>query len=289
MAFAQCLTRASLSRPSVPQSPAASRSTNLKATPARRAQTVVVRAEMDDSDPFDMSAIGLDDIMQLTDDAEMNSRAAWLPGTYAPAYLDGTLPGDFGFDPLGFGKNPEMLAKFKEAELMHARWAMLGVAGSLAVEILGLGNWLDAPLMALNGGVSTYMGKEIPLDLQTLAILEVALMGFAELKRGGASAEERMYPGGAFDPMGMSKGNLEELKLKEIKNGRLAMTAIFGFYMQASVTHTGPVANWVAHISDPWGQNVATNPISIPFGAFTSETGAAEFWAAAVPSWYPGL
>ena len=120
---------------------------------------------------------------------------------------------------------------------MHARWAMLGVAGSLAVEILGLGNWLDAPLMALNGGVSTYMGKEvsyspknlrmagpraatatwvqnkfgkssaisnmplisaplrgafavdplqIPLDLQTLAILEVALMGFAELKRGGA-------------------------------------------------------------------------------------------------------
>ena len=52
-------------------------------------------------------------------------------------------------------------AKFREAELMHARWAMLGVTGSLAVEILGLGNWLDAPLTALDGGVSTYMGNEV--------------------------------------------------------------------------------------------------------------------------------
>jgi hypothetical protein len=31
------------------------------------------------------------------------------------------------------------------------------------------------------------------------------------------------YPGGIFDPMGMSKGNFKELQTKEIKNGRLAM------------------------------------------------------------------
>jgi light-harvesting complex I chlorophyll a/b binding protein 1 len=39
-----------------------------------------------------------------------------------------------------------MLAKFREAELIHARWAMLGVAGMLAVEVLGYGNWLEAPI-----------------------------------------------------------------------------------------------------------------------------------------------
>jgi light-harvesting complex I chlorophyll a/b binding protein 1 len=39
-----------------------------------------------------------------------------------------------------------MLAKFREAELIHCRWAMLGVAGMLAVEVLGYGNWLEAPI-----------------------------------------------------------------------------------------------------------------------------------------------
>ena len=40
------------------------------------------------------------------------------------------------------------------------------------------------------------------------------------------------YPGGIFDPFGWSKGDLETLKLKEIKNGRLAMFASLGFYAQ---------------------------------------------------------
>ena len=40
------------------------------------------------------------------------------------------------------------------------------------------------------------------------------------------------YPGGIFDPFGWSKGDLESLKLKEIKNGRLAMFATLGFYAQ---------------------------------------------------------
>lgn len=37
--------------------------------------------------------------------------------------------GDFGWDPLGLGANKERLTWFAEAERVHARWAMLGVAG----------------------------------------------------------------------------------------------------------------------------------------------------------------
>ena len=49
-------------------------------------------------------------------------------------------------DPLKLGSTEPSLARFREAEVIHGRWAMLGVAGSLAVEVLGLGNWSDAPL-----------------------------------------------------------------------------------------------------------------------------------------------
>ena len=55
--------------------------------------------------------------------------------TVAPAHLDGTLPGDFGFDPLGLGADPQRLKYYQEAELMNARWAMMAVAGITATEV----------------------------------------------------------------------------------------------------------------------------------------------------------
>ncbi len=36
-------------------------------------------------------------------------RQLWFPGNKAPEYLDGSLPGDFGFDPLGLGSDPQTL------------------------------------------------------------------------------------------------------------------------------------------------------------------------------------
>lgn len=52
-------------------------------------------------------------------------------GNPAPAYLDGSLPGDYGFDPLRLGSDPEILKWFTHSELIHSRVAMTAVAGIL--------------------------------------------------------------------------------------------------------------------------------------------------------------
>lgn len=217
--------------------------------------------------------------------------APWLPGTSAPAYLDGSMPGDFGFDPLGFGANPEHLAKFREAELMHARWCMLAVTGQLGVEVLGLGNWIEAPLAMANGQDSMYLGNNLgPALVPTTLAAELLLVGILEgFRAGEKDQEKRMYPGGGLDPFGFSKGgDLDALKLKEIKNGRLAICAVFGNFMQGSVTHEGPVANWAAHIADPFNVNIATsNPVSIPYLHPELFSDNSAYWAAALPPWFP--
>ena len=126
---------------------------------------------------------------------------------------------------------------------------------------------------AVTGGIVMLLAFCVPLDvlvgavsLGTLTAVEFALMAGAESMRGAADAEKRVYPGGAFDPMGMSKGNLAELKTKEIKNGRLAMLACLGFVAQHEATGASPLAALGAHLAAPFATNFATNAVSIPFG-----------------------
>ncbi|KAJ4964354.1 hypothetical protein NE237_024293 [Protea cynaroides] len=201
-------------------------------------------------------------------------RPTWLPGLDPPPHLDGTLAGDFGFDPLGLGEDPESLKWYVQAELVHARFAMAGVAGILFTDLLRVTRISNLPVWYEAGAVKFSFAST-----QTLFIVQLILMGFAETKRfmdftnPGSQAQEGSffgleaaleglepgYPGGPLlNPLGIAKDikNAHDWKLKEIKNGRLAMVAMLGMIIQAYVTHVGPIDNLMEHLSDPWHRTV---------------------------------
>ncbi|CAJ1976051.1 unnamed protein product [Sphenostylis stenocarpa] len=194
-------------------------------------------------------------------------RPLWFPGSTPPPWLDGSLPGDFGFDPLGLGSDPESLRWNVQAELVHCRWAMLGAAGIFIPEFLTKIGILNTP--------SWYSAGELEYftDTTTLFIVELFFIGWAEgrrwadiIKPGCVNTDPIFpnnkltgtdvgYPGGLwFDPLGWGSGSpekIKELRTKEIKNGRLAMLAVMGAWFQHIYTGTGPIDNLFAHLADP--------------------------------------
>lgn len=212
----------------------------------------------------------------------------WEANPEPPAYLDGTLPGDAGFDPFGLSAPTEYLqfeldslngsaavnksgnvigklkkvdnkptertivpfneafdiVRFRECELQHSRWAMLGLLGAVVAEGQTGISWVDAGKV-LNEQPS-YLGFDINVPVTTLVWIEVLAMGFAEVKRSAElDSNKRCYPGGYFDPLGFASSASPEalfkLQTAELKHGRLAMIGMLGISIQALKNGLSPL------------------------------------------------
>jgi len=218
--------------------------------------------------------------------------ALWLPKTTRPAWLDGSLPGDRGFDPLGLAKPVEYLQfdldqldqnqaqnkagnvvgsfkpttnevtsqslqpysevfgleRFRECELIHGRWAMVAALGIIVGESATGVSWVDAGKVELDG--ARYLNFDLPFSISQLCWIEALAVGGAELYRNSElEPEKRIYPGGAFDPLGLATvgkadaDQITRLREAEIKHGRLAMVAFFGFGVQALTVSEGALGS----------------------------------------------
>lgn len=184
-------------------------------------------------------------------------KSASLPFMNRPALLDGSMAGDVGFDPLGLSNIDDVgidLYWLREAEVKHARVAMLAVVGILQVEIFGPAPGCematDKCQMDAFWQIWGAHPQYIAFALIMITITEM-ISGIAATQ--GRESGERAPGDFGLDPLGFGKGDPEKfarLQGQEIANGRLAMWAAAGEIMQGCSTHQGAIENLMTSLKD---------------------------------------
>ena len=168
-----------------------------------------------------------------------------LPFIARPQNLDGTLPGDVGFDPFGLsGSDKQTLMYMREAEIKHGRLAMLAVVGWPMAELLdksiaklfGLPNLLtksgESPSI-LNGGLD-----KINPFYWAIAFSVGALVEYDAMKKKEADGDKYLVGDCGYDVLSLmpeEAAGKKNRQTSELKHGRTAMMAILGFAVQEAL------------------------------------------------------
>merc|ERR1719352_276205 len=139
--------------------------------------------------------------------------------------------GDVGFDPLGFSEILPM-DWLREAELKHCRVSMLAFVGMIFTDFYTLPGYEFSTLEAHDAGVANGSMSQLLLWLGLLEFF--SFIAIDQMLRG-SGREPGDY---GFDPIGFisDPAKKEEMQMKELANGRLAMFAFGGAVTQAVLT-----------------------------------------------------
>merc|ERR1719183_56221 len=184
-------------------------------------------------------------------------RSKSLPFMNRPALLDGSMAGDVGFDPLGLSNIDDVgidLYWLREAEIKHARVAMLAVLGIVQVEIFGPAPGCEmATAKCQMDSFWQLWGAHPQYIVFGLIMITIIEMFSGIAVTSGRESGERAPGDFGLDPLGYSKGDSEKFKRlqhQEIANGRLAMWAAAGLIVQGCSTHQGGIENLMTSLSD---------------------------------------
>ena len=180
--------------------------------------------------------------------ASMPPLNGWVPDPSRPCYgLPGACAPLGYFDPLAFAADADLgtVKRYREAEVMHGRVAMLASVGFLFGEAVP----------AAHHTIAIYQVPEVP----GAALFPLFLaINFAEALRASVgwvepglgplfSLRENYYPGDlGFDPLGVKPTDAAEfdaMATRELNHGRLAMLAAAGMCVQELVNGKGILEN----------------------------------------------
>uniref|UniRef100_A0A7S2EUU8 Plastid light harvesting protein n=1 Tax=Trieres chinensis TaxID=1514140 RepID=A0A7S2EUU8_TRICV len=195
--------------------------------------------------------------VQIVGDAAVAAVApinGWVPDETKPCYGLPGISGPLGFfDPLGFSKNTDLngVKRFREAEVMHGRVAMMATVGYLIGE--------STPTITYGMNVHhTIANNQLPEVPGTVLFPFFLAINIAEALRASIgwvepglgplfSLRESYYPGDIyFDPLGLKPKDAKEFEVmqtKELNNGRLAMIAAAGMCVQEQINGKGILEN----------------------------------------------
>ncbi|CAA6669470.1 unnamed protein product [Spirodela intermedia] len=215
--------------------------------------------------------------------AVTSDRPLWYPGAVSPPWLDGSLVGDYGFDPFGLGKPAEYLqfdldsldqnlAKNLAGDVIGTRFETDDVKSTPFqpyTEVFGLQRFRECELIHGRWAMLATLGA---LAVESLTGVTWQDAGKVELVDGSSYLGQPLpfsistliwievlvigyiefQRNAELDPeKRLYPGKKATLQLAEIKHARLAMVAFLGFAVQAAATGKGPLNNWATHLSDP--------------------------------------
>ena len=174
-----------------------------------------------------------------------------VPFLKRPPALDGSHAGDYGFDPLGFTEEYDLYT-MQEAEIRHARLAMLAVIGWPISELLAP-DW-----MLQNGCAPSVLNGFNPISFIGFAAIFGAI-GFLEYKtcfrqvsntpsgrmhnkdmadvwKWGVAGDYGFDPLNLYNSIGDDAYSRKGLREVEVSHGRSAMLAITYFAMWEALT-----------------------------------------------------